>query len=373
MIESMTSVQPDIQFEEMQSEAGAFVGQLFSWINGAGAVLLIDVAHRAGLFEAAADGTGTSDELAERAGLSERHVRELLNGLTCAGIFTYSPADGRYTLPPSRRQCLSGSGPQNFAAATGFLGLAGRYVERVTETVAHGGGIPYSAYRPEFTALMDAGMRRVYDALLVDGYIPAVDGLAERLRLGARVADVGCGTGHVDNLLAAAYPESTFVGFDLAADALDRARAEASALGAANVTFEQRDVRHLPVDPPFDVVFAFDSIHDQADPAGVLARAREALHPGGMFVMIDVHMSSRLEDNIGHPMGTWMYTTSLFHCMQVSLAEDGAALGTCWGWQTATRMLEEAGFRDVTVLTAPAGDPINAIFVGRRNDRLPDS
>ena len=237
---------------------------------------------------------------------------------------------------------------------------------RVADTVRHGGGIPYSAYRPQFTELMDAGMRRVYDALLVDGYVPAVPGLQDVLDRGARVADLGCGTGHVDNLLAAAFPRSTFVGFDLATDALDRARVEAADLGLTNVTFEERDVRQLPTDPPFDVVFAFDSIHDQADPAGVLTRAHAALAADGLFVMIDVHVSSQPEDNVSHPMGAWLYTASLFHCMQVSLAEGGAGLGTCWGWQTASRMLEEAGFRDVAVITAPAGDPMNAIFTGRR-------
>jgi SAM-dependent methyltransferase len=363
----MATVEIDPPTNDEHDDTEAFIGQLFNWINGAGAILLIDVAHKVGLLEAAAAaGPVTSTQLASRAELSERHVRELLNGLSCAGVFTYTPDDGCYTLPPSRQRCLSGTGPQNYAAATGFLALAGRYAERVAETVRHGGGIPYSAYRPQFTELMDAGMRRVYDTLLIDGYVPAVPGLREILDRGARVADLGCGTGHVDNLLATAFPRSTFIGYDLATDALDRARAEAADLGLSNVTFEEQDVLQLPTDPPLDVVFAVDSIHDQASPAGVLTRARTALAPDGRFVMIDTNVSSQPEDNITHPIGAWLYTTSLFHCMQVSLAEHGAGLGTCWGRQTATHMLEQAGFRDVTVITAPAGDPMNAIFTGRR-------
>jgi ubiquinone/menaquinone biosynthesis C-methylase UbiE len=344
----------------------AFAGHLFGWLNGAGAILLLDVAHRSGLLEAVAQGTGTSEEVAERAGLSERHVRELLNGLTSARVLAYEPASRRYTLPPAHAACLTGTGPLNYAPATAFLGVMARYVEPVVRTVRKGGGIAYPAYRPDFTDLMDQGMRRVYDALLVQGYVPAVAGLHDRLHAGCRVADLGCGTGHVDNLLAAAYPASTFTGYELADDALARATAEADTMELANVRFERLDVRQLPLDPPFDVIFAFDAIHDQADPAAVLARAHNALAPGGLFVMVDVYVSSHPEDNVGHPMAPWLYTASLFHCMQVSLAENGAGLGTCWGWQTAAKMLADAGFRDVTVIPTPGGDPMNAIFTGRR-------
>ncbi len=360
----MTITQTPSTTDDLQAQTQAFTAQLFGWVNGAGAALLVDVAHRTGLLEAAAKGPGTSAELAARAGLSERHVRELLDGLTAAGVFTYEPGERRYTLPAAHAVCLTGTGPTNFASATAAVGFGGRYVERVVDTVRNGGGIPYAAYRPEFTEHMDQLMRRVYDALLLDGYVPAVAGLAERLQAGARVADLGCGTGHVINLLAGAYPQSSFVGYDLDDDALQRARTEADQLGLTNASFERVDVVELPVAPALDVILAFDAIHDQADPAGVLARARDALAPDGLFVMIDVYLSSNVEDNVGHPMGPWLYTASLFHCLQVSLARQGAGLGTCWGWQTASRMLGEAGFSDITVIPAPAGDPMNAIFVG---------
>ena len=96
----------------------------------------------------------------------------------------------------------------------------------------------------------------------------------------------------------------------------------------------------------------------------MLARAHDALAPDGVFVMVDVHLSSRVEDNVGHPVAPWLYTASLFHCMQVSLAEGGAGLGTCWGWQQAVELMEAAGFRNVAVVPTPGGDPMNAIFIG---------
>jgi SAM-dependent methyltransferase len=348
------------------AEAEAFVGQLFGWVTGAGITMMLDVAGRTGLLTAAAAQPGTSQQLADRAGLSERHVRELLNGLTTAGVFSYDPGTATYTLPPSRAMCLTGDGPLNFSTTTAFVAVLAQFGDRVVDTVRHGGGIPYEAYRPQFTQLMDRGMRRVYDAQLLDGYIPAVAGLGDRLDAGARVADLGCGTGHVDNLLGQAYPTSTFTGYDLAPDALEAARAEAARMGLHNVTFEQVDVTAIPIDPPFDVIFAFDSIHDQADPAGVLARAHRALAPGGLFVMIDMNTSSDVEDNVTNPLAPWLYTASLFHCMQVSLAEGGAGLGTCWGRQTAERMLHDAGFADVATIPAPTGDPMNVIFSARR-------
>jgi 2-polyprenyl-3-methyl-5-hydroxy-6-metoxy-1,4-benzoquinol methylase len=338
------------------AETEAFGGRLFEWMTGGSITLLIDVAHRCGLFDVAAGEPGTSKALAARAGLSERHVRELLGGLVAAEVFTYDAPKRTYTLPPAHAACLTGDGASNFAPTTAALAFSARYVDRVVDSIRHGGGIPYAQYRPDFTDLMDGSMRRVYDALLIDGYVPAVPGLHERLASGARVADIGCGTGHTTNLLASAYPASTVVGYDFAADAIDKARAEASERGLSNATFEVLDVTQLPTEPPFDVVFAFDAIHDQRDPAGVLRRACDALVPGGTFVMVDVHLSSNLEDNVGQPMAPYFFTASLFHCMQVSLAEGGTGLGTCWGWQTATS----------TVKSAPAGDPINAIYIGSR-------
>jgi SAM-dependent methyltransferase len=247
------------------------------------------------------------------------------------------------------------------------MGLAflAKHVPAVARTMVEGGGIPYDDYRPEFTDLMDRGNRILYDNLLIDGYIGAVDGLRARLEAGVRVADLGCGSGHVVNLLGRAFPRSSFVGYDVSADALDAGRLEAKEYGLENVSFEQRDVARLEPGLRFDLITAFDAIHDQARPRDVLAGARRSLAEGGLFVMVDIHASSNLEDNLDHVGGPAIYGSSLFHCMQVSLAEGGEGLGSMWGEQVARELLAGAGFSSVEIAEGPPEDFVNAIYVCR--------
>lgn len=343
---------------------GEFAGRIFGHATGGAVTLLIDVGHRAGLFEAATNaGPLTSLQLADRISGSERHVREWLGGVTTAGIFTYDPATDTYELPAVHAAVLTGSTSSNIAPMLSGLALLANHVPAVAATLVAGGGIPYAAYRPAFTTCMDQIMRRVYDDALLDGYIGQVPGLTELLADGARVADIGCGTGHTTNLLARAFSTSTFVGIDIAEDAIALARAEAEHWDLQNVRFEVGDVAELA--GSYDVVVAFDCIHDQARPADVLAAVRRAVSPHGVFAAVDVATSSRLEENLGNPLVPYFFMSSLFHCMQVSLAEGGTGLGTCWGRQTAVSMLEEAGFADVAIIETPPSDPMNAIFVGR--------
>jgi trans-aconitate methyltransferase len=203
------------------------------------------------------------------------------------------------------------------------------------------------------------------DGQLIDGVLPLAGDLTDRLRRGIRVADIGCGTGHAINLLARAFPASSFTGYDIAPDAIERARDEASRWGLPNASFAVRDVAQLPADPPFGAVFAFDAVHDQADPAGVLRRVHDALEPGGAFVMFDIKAASAVEDNIGNPFAPFLYAVSTLHCMTVSLAAGGAGLGTVWGEELALRMLADAGFSDVTVSDVP-DDPLDSLYVARR-------
>jgi SAM-dependent methyltransferase len=167
--------------------------------------------------------------------------------------------------------------------------------------------------------------------------------------------------------MAQAYPASTFVGYDLSAEAIDRARTEAAELGLTNATFEVLDVTQLPAAPGFDAVFAFDAIHDQAEPATVLRRVYEALAPGGVFFMVDINASSDLQSNLDNPLAPMLYAVSTLHCMTVSLAAGGAGLGTVWGRELAERMLAEAGFLDTTVRDAP-GDPLDLVYVTYKPD-----
>src|SRR5947207_351718 len=291
-----------------------FLGVLAGHYRSAMLTLMIDVGHRTGLLAAAAEGPATSAELADRAGLSERHVREWLGAMATGGVFDLDPATGRYTLPPDRAAFLIGDHVTNLAPMSAFVTELARHVGPVAETFRSGGGVPYSAYQPEFTGLADVGSRARFEASLVDGYLAAAPGLVDRLRSGARVADVGCGSGHAVNLMARAFPDSEVTGFDFSAAAIDAARSEASEWNLTNARFEVRDVLDLPTDPPFDLITAFDAIHDQADPAGLLRRISDALARDGLFLMVDIRAASTVAGNLGHPMGPWLYGISVLHC-----------------------------------------------------------
>jgi 2-polyprenyl-3-methyl-5-hydroxy-6-metoxy-1,4-benzoquinol methylase len=205
----------------------------------------------------------------------------------------------------------------------------------------------------------------VFDGSLIDVVLPLADGLVERLRSGAAVADFGCGSGHAINLLAQAFPASRFTGIDFSEEAIATGIAEAARLGLANATFESHDLTRLDKDAAYDVITAFDTIHDQAQPARVLENLYRALRPGGVLLMADVRASSRLEENVGIPLSTYLYTTSMMHCMTVSLALDGAGLGAAWGQQLAISMLADAGFDDVLVAETET-DPFNNYYIARK-------
>jgi SAM-dependent methyltransferase len=358
--EQRTSAPPPLD----GTRAAAFADRLLEIFTGGAVTLMVDLAHRTGLLEALASGPGSSDELAGRAGLTERYVRECLGALVTAGILEYEPVGRRYTLPVEHAVCLTGGGSTDLSPISRVVTLLAPHVPGVARAFRTGGGVPYEEFRPEFTDVMDGVSRGLLDGQLIQGILPLTSELPDRLAAGARVADVGCGTGHAVNLLARAYPRSTFTGYDLAEDALARGRAEAAAEGLTNASFEVLDVLRLPTEPPFDAAFAFDAIHDQADPAGVLARVRAALRPGGWFVMLDVRAASALEDNVGNPLAPMLYAVSTLHCMTVSLAVGGAGLGTVWGEQLALRMLADAGFVDVTVHEVP-DDPLDSLYVAR--------
>ena len=354
----MTTTIPD------QEAVQAFAGRLIELYGGGMLTYLIDIGHRTGLLDASAAG-GTSQEIADRAGLQERYVREWLGAMATGGIVEYDPAAATYRLPQAHAACLTGPGGMNLAPISQLNTHLAKHVAEVATAFVEGGGVPYAAFRPEFTDVMDGIGRGAYDQFLVDAILPLAPGLPERLAAGARVADVACGTGHALVVLGRAFPASTFTGYDMDEEAIARAREEADAAGLRNVRFEVQDAATLHVEEPLDVVFVFDAVHDQVDPAGVLDRIHAALAPGGAFVMKEPRVSSNLEDNIGNPMAPIVYSVSTLHCLTVSLAHDGAGLGTAFGEQVARRLLDGAGFTDVAVHDAP-GDPMDAVFVSHK-------
>ena len=219
----------------------AFGARLLELLTGNVLTMLIGIGHRTGLFEAAARGPATSGELAVRAGLAERYVREWLGAMVTGGIIEYDPTSERYELPPEHAPLLTGATASNIGPATGSMRTLAAVLPQVERCFVDGGGVPIA----EFAAAAGDGLgeswRHVYDEHLVDGFLGRVPGLLDRLRAGVRVLDLGCGTGHAINLMARAFPRSTFTGLDLAADAIAQAKAERAATRALNAEFVVAD------------------------------------------------------------------------------------------------------------------------------------
>ncbi len=341
----------------------AFAERTLGILNDAFLALGLSVGHQTNLFDVLGSlPPSTSGEIAAAANLNERYVREWLGAMTVGRIVEYDPASRRYVLPPEHAASLArAAGPANIAGQAQFVALLAQVEDDVVRCFRHGGGVSYERYG-RFARLMRDESATVYDAALIDAILPLVDGLTERLRLGVDLADIGCGAGHAINLMARAFPNSRFTGFDFLEEGLAIGRAEAAEWGLRNVRFEQQDVSQLTVNAAFDAITAFDAIHDQAQPRQVLARIHRALKPGGVFLMADVASSSRLEENLDLPFAPFGYSVSYLHCMSVSLAQGGEGLGTMWGQQQALELLAEAGFTATTV-TRVDGDWFNNYFI----------
>jgi len=349
-----------------QARAEAFGDRMVGVLNDASLALLTSVGHRVGLFDAMSQlPPATSSEIAGAAGLQERYVREWLAGMTTGRVVEYDPTSRTYRLPPEHSAFLTrAAGTDNLAMEAQFIPLLASVEAPLVECFRVGGGVPYSEYG-EFHRIMAEESATAADAALVDTILPLVAGLPARLGQGIDVADVGCGSGHALNLMARAFPNSRFFGYDFSEEGIGAGRREARELGVSNVEFEVRDVTDLGARDRYDLITAFDAIHDQAHPARVLTGIADALRPDGVFLMVDIQASSNLEDNLDHPIGTFGYAISTMHCMTVSLSLDGDGLGTFWGEQMARQMLAEAGFASVEVANVEA-DFFNTYYIARK-------
>jgi SAM-dependent methyltransferase len=342
-----------------RARAEKFGGHMVTTVNGAMLALSISVGHRTGLYDALAElEPATSDEIAVHTGLQERYVREWLAAQLAGGIVEHDADAGTWALPPEHALPLTRSaGAHNLALLAASVARFGEVEDDVVRAFREGGGVPWS----RLERIQEWQSELSYAVFDLDAVLAFVPGLVERLREGIDVVDVGCGSGHAALRIADAYPASRVVGFDQAPNVIAAARAEAERLRLQNVRFEVRDA--ATVEPGgADLVLAFDVIHDLARPYDTLRAVRAALHPGGWLLMAEVALSSRPEENLGHPFAAALYTVSLFHCMTASLSEGGPGLGVAWGDDAIRAALADAGFAAVE-RHALEGDPLNAYYV----------
>ncbi len=319
-----------------QARVDAFAGRMTDILNSSALALMISIGHQTGLFDTMSNlPPSTSQQIAQAADLNERYVREWLASMTTGCVVNHDPAAGTYRLPAEHASFLTrAAGINNLASSTQTIGMLAMVEEGIVGSFKRGGGV-----------------------------IPAT---VQALKQGIDVLDVGCGQGHAINLMAKTFPNSRFRGYDFSKQGIEAAWAEAQATRLSNVYFEARDVAAIDESNTYQFITAFDAIHDQAKPQAVLNQISAALQPSGTFLMVDVKGSSHVHENMDHPLATYFYTVSTMHCMTVSLALNGAGLGTMWGRQKAVAMLNEAGFQNVEIKEVD-GDIVNYYYVARKN------
>lgn len=319
------------------------------------------IGDRLGIFRALADaGTVSSAALAERTGLSERYLREWLGAMTAAGYVIFDPAAKTYAMPAEHAMVLARDESPFFAG--GFIEMIVPQMSiapKVMESFKNGRGVPQSEYPAETWEAMERSSAAMYRHSLVRKWLPTMPQVVERLTAGGSSLDVGCGAGRAAIAIATAFPKAKVFGYDAHAGSLERARANARAAGLGDrVTFDVVDCTKLPT-AQFDFISTFDVVHDSVDPDALLKSIRGALKPGGTYLMVEVNVSSKLEDNI-NPMGRLMYSMSTLYCMTTSLAHGGAGIGACMGEAKARELAAGAGFKHFRRL--PIDDLFSALF-----------
>jgi SAM-dependent methyltransferase len=342
------------EVELERTRVDAFAERMLDVLNSGALALAISIGHRTGLFDVMGlMPPSSSESIAEEAGLDERYVREWLGAMVTGGIVEHFPIEQTYYLPPEHAAALTRrASPNNLAVPMQFVPVLARVEDTLVDSFRAGGGVGYEHY-PRFQEVMAEMSRQTVVSALFDAVLPMVPGLTVRLQEGIDVLYVGCGLGRALIAMACEYPNSRFRGVDLSSEAIAGARARVGELCLHNITFDQMDAAMLDELSAYDLITAFDAIHDQAVPDRVLTNIRNALRPDGVFLMQDIATSTHLEANRDHPIGPFLYSVSFMHCMTVSLAQDGAGLGTCWGREQAVEMLGAAGFSRVDMRELP--------------------
>ncbi|GGM54493.1 hypothetical protein GCM10012275_27020 [Longimycelium tulufanense] len=344
--------------------AMAFAGRVMGDLSGAMVSLMAVLGVRLGIFAALAGGPANSAELARRTGLAERYLREWLWCLHSANYLQATP-DGRFSLPLEHAGVLARTdSPFSLTGGHRLFAAMATMLDPITEAFRTGEGVAHGRYPEEFAAAMEQMSATWVDHMLVDQWLPAVDGLTERLAAGGFVADVGCGSGRALIRMAERFPSARFVGYDLHEPNLERAREAADRSGVADrVHFERADAAEA-LAAPTDLVTMLDVLHDAPDPEATLRAARVAVaESGGVVLVLESSGADDARDNTGAPASI-LYATSTLYCVPTALADGAPALGT-FGLpaREMTRLADRAGFREVREF--PVQSPFNALYVLR--------
>lgn len=348
------------------SKAEEFASKMFQFLNSGMLSLMISIGYKTGLFDIISElKPSTSQEISQATKLNERYIREWLGAMVTGNIIKYDPLTGKYYLPKEHSAFLTRkSGIDNLAVLTQYVSLMGNVEDKIVECFRNGGGLPYSEY-PKFQQLQAEETARIFDSMLINQILPLIPEINNRLKDGIKVLDIGCGGGRAINLMGKAFPRSNFTGCDISHDGISSAKEEAKNMGLTNVHFETKDALSVEELGKLDLITAFDTIHDQAQPTKVLKAIYESLDDDGFFLMQDIAASSKVEKNIDSILAPTLYTISTMHCMSVSLAFNGEGLGTMWGKELAVKKLTEAGFKDINIKNVE-GDIMNYYYLARK-------
>jgi SAM-dependent methyltransferase len=347
----------EIDHDRLMAFIGQVVGELGATVNAG----LIVIGDRLGLYRALAQaGPLTAAELARRTGTAERYVREWLNAQAAGGYVEYDPVAERYSLTPEKALALADESSPAFVGGAFQLALgslkATPEIERAFRT---GAGYGWHQHDRDVHVGCERFFRPGYGANLLSSWLPALEGVTEKLRVGATVADVGCGLGASTRLMAQAFPRSTFVGFDYHPESIELARREAEGAGlGGNLRFEVAPAAAFP-DTGYDLVTMFDCLHDMGDPVGAARHVREALAPDGTWMVVEPLAGDTVQDNL-NPLGRAYYAFSTLLCTPSSLSQEvGLALGAQAG---EVRIREVAGAAGFTRFRRAAESLMNAIY-----------
>jgi len=345
-----------------ENRAQEFTGRVLTDTAAAATVVMAALGDRLGLFKQLAQaGPATSGELARRAGLSERYVREWLSGMRAAGYLEFNDAEDRFWLPVEHTLTLASEpGPAFFGGVhQELIGAIQRY-DQVAAAFRNGGGVAPGELHPDVWAGTSRFTAQWHQNMLVQQWLPLVPDTTARLSAGARVADVGCGTGQALIALARAFPAITATGYDAHQPSVEQARRAAAEAGVADrVSYHTLDAAAgLP--ESFDVITTFDVVHDAVDPLGLLRSIRDGLRPGGRYLCLEINCSDQAADNTG-PIAALLYGFSVLYCMTTSLAEGGDGLGTLGLPEPVLRQLAgKAGFTQVRHVEM--NNPFNRLY-----------